>query len=71
MSDYETAQRRRNVKNAFAVRKGHSFKGKSVALVDDITTSGATLAECAKTLKDAGAHEVLAVVLATAYHDSN
>ena len=63
------AQRRRNVKGAFAVRKGHLFAGKTVALVDDITTSGATLTECAKALKLAGAIKVISVVLATAYHD--
>lgn len=60
------AQRRRNVKNAFAVRKGHPFKGKNIGLIDDITTSGATLNECAKTLKQAGANKVFAAVLAVA-----
>ena len=67
--DLNSAQRRRNVKGAFGVRKGHLFAGKTVALIDDITTSGATLAECAKTLKQAGAQKVIAPVLATAYHD--
>jgi competence protein ComFC len=67
--DLNSAQRRRNVKGAFAVRKGHLFTGKTVALIDDITTSGATLAECAKTLKQAGAQKIVSVVLATAYHD--
>jgi ComF family protein len=62
-------QRRRNVKGAFAVRKDHAFEGKTIALIDDITTSGATLNECAKVLKEAGAGQVIAVVLATAYHD--
>lgn len=64
------AQRRRNVKNAFAVRRGHPFVGKTIALVDDITTSGATLTECAKVLKDAGAANVYAVVTAVAVHDN-
>ena len=67
--DLNSAQRRRNVKGAFAVRKAHPFEGKTIALVDDITTSGATLTECAKTLKHAGAQKVVSVVLATAYHD--
>jgi ComF family protein len=68
--DLNAAQRQRNVKGAFAVRKGHPFTDKSVALVDDITTSGATLTECAKALKQAGAKKVVSVVLATAYHDN-
>jgi ComF family protein len=67
--DLSPAQRRRNVKGAFAVRKGHPFTDKTVLLVDDISTSGATLNECAKTLKQAGAKAVYTAVLATAFHD--
>ena len=62
-------QRRTNVKNAFAVRRGHPFGGKTVCLVDDITTSGATLNECAKALKAAGAASVFALVAAVANSD--
>lgn len=60
------AARARNVAGAFAVRRGHRFAGRSVCLVDDIKTSGATLNECAKTLKEAGASRVFALVLAVA-----
>jgi ComF family protein len=60
------AARARNVAGAFLVRDGHEFDGKTVCLVDDIKTSGATLSECAKTLKEAGAAEVYALVLAVA-----
>ena len=60
------AARRKNVKGAFAVRKGHNFKGKNICLVDDVKTTGATLSECAKVLKDAGAKKVFAFVLAVA-----
>lgn len=67
--DLTPAQRRRNVKGAFAVRKGHPFCDKVVLLIDDISTSGATLNECAKTLKAAGAQKVYAAILATAFHD--
>ncbi|MCK4959727.1 MAG: ComF family protein [Planctomycetes bacterium] len=63
------SKRRTNVKNAFAVRKGHNFSGKHLCLVDDITTSGATLNECAKTLKAAGAKAVFAAVIAVAMQD--
>ena len=59
-------ERRRNVKNAFRVRKDHVFYQKRICLVDDITTSGATLNECAQTLKKAGASEVFALVLTVA-----
>ena len=60
------AARARNVAGAFAVRYGHRFAGKKVCLVDDIKTTGATLNECAKTLKEAGAVKVFALVLAVA-----
>jgi ComF family protein len=60
------AARARNVAGAFVVREGHGFNGKTVCLVDDIKTSGATLNECAKALKEAGATRVYAVVLAVA-----
>jgi ComF family protein len=58
--------RAKNVAGAFAVRYGHNFAGRNVCLVDDIKTTGATLNECAKTLKEAGASKVFALVLAVA-----
>lgn len=60
------AARAKNVAGAFIVRNRHSFSGKIICLVDDIKTSGATLNECAKTLKEAGAVKVYALVLAVA-----
>lgn len=58
--------RAKNVAGAFAVRRGHSFAGRRICLIDDIKTTGATLNECAKTLKEAGAAKVYALVLAVA-----
>jgi ComF family protein len=60
------AERARNVKGVFAVRPDHPFAGKTICLIDDVKTSGATLNECAKTLKEAGAAKVYALVLAVA-----
>jgi len=60
------AARARNVAGAFAVRYRHHFAGRRICLVDDIKTSGATLNECAKVLKEAGAAKVFALVLAVA-----
>jgi len=60
------AARARNVAGAFVTREGHEFSGKTLCLVDDIKTSGATLNECAKALKEAGAARVYALVLAVA-----
>ena len=58
--------REKNVADAFAVRQGHPFEGQRICLVDDVKTTGATLNECAKTLKEAGASKVFALVLAVA-----
>jgi ComF family protein len=60
------AARAKNVAGAFAVRYGHDFTSRKICLVDDIKTTGATLNESAKTLKQAGASKVFAVVLAVA-----
>ncbi len=60
------AQRRRNVQGAFAVKSPSQIVGRRLCLVDDITTSGATLHECARVLKQAGARQVHALVLAVA-----
>jgi len=63
------AARAKNVAGAFAVRYGHNFNNRKICLVDDIKTTGATLNECAKTLKQAGALKVFAFVLAVAGQD--
>jgi len=57
-------QRARNVRGAFLVGKNADFKEKAVLLVDDVLTTGATLHECAKAIKDAGAKKVVALALA-------
>lgn len=57
-------QRLRNIKGAFLVRQDAAFADKTVMLVDDVMTTGATLHECAKTLKSAGAKKVFAFTLA-------
>jgi ComF family protein len=52
------ADRRSNVKGAFEVAPRHPFAGKTVLVVDDVLTTGATTSECAGALKRAGAREV-------------
>jgi len=59
-------QREENVKGAFAVRRPAEFAGKEIVVVDDVMTSGATLSECARMLKRAGAARVLAAAFARA-----
>ena len=60
------AARARNVAGAFAIRRGVKLADRKICLVDDIKTTGATLNECARVLKQAGAAKVFAMVLAVA-----
>ena len=59
-------ERRKNVRGAFALNPARSVDGKSVLLVDDVYTSGATVNECSRTLLRAGAEEVTVLTLARA-----
>lgn len=59
-------ERIRNVAGAFALRRPQEIAGKSVLLVDDVFTTGATLNECAEVLKTADARSVMALTLARA-----
>jgi len=57
-------ERFKNVENGFACRYPDKLYGKSILLVDDIFTTGATLNECALSLKEAGAKAVIALTMA-------
>jgi len=58
--------RARNVRGAFALRRGRSVEGKRIVLVDDVLTTGATAEECARVLRRGGAAYVGVMVLARA-----
>jgi predicted amidophosphoribosyltransferase len=60
--DLPWAERRRNVRGAFTCTR--LLAGKTVAVVDDVMTTGATLDEMARTLKRAGAARVVNWVVA-------
>lgn len=59
-------QRRKNVKSAFTINPKCTFniKGKTLILIDDVYTTGATVKECAKALKKAGAKSIHVLTLA-------
>ncbi|OGF04665.1 MAG: hypothetical protein A2509_05655 [Candidatus Edwardsbacteria bacterium RIFOXYD12_FULL_50_11] len=59
-------QRLRNVKGIFAVHNPDRIKGRSIILVDDVLTTGATIGSCGQSLFSAGAREVLALTAAAA-----
>jgi competence protein ComFC len=55
--------RKENVFNAFAL-ENNGIKDKTVLLVDDVLTTGATIDECARILKNAGTKAVYSCVAA-------
>ena len=63
-TDLPAEARHANVRNAFTVRRGVDLKGRVLVLVDDVSTTGATLEACAQVLLDAGAREVRALTAA-------
>lgn len=58
------AKRRANVRGAFKVKRGTRLDGLRVLLIDDVLTTGATAAACARELKRAGAAHVTVLALA-------
>jgi ComF family protein len=60
------AARLASVRDAFVAREPEHVKGRAVLLVDDVSTSGATLDACSRALLDAGATSVFQTVLARA-----
>lgn len=62
----EAGAREKNVRGVYAVRKPGLIEGRTILLVDDVFTTGATIGECSRVLHAAGAGEVRAVTLAQA-----
>lgn len=56
-------ERRKNLRNAFAVTNLESLDGLSVCLVDDVFTTGSTVSECSLILNSCGAKEVRVLTL--------
>lgn len=64
--DVRVTSREKNVAGAFRVRRPLLVGGKTVVLVDDVTTSGSTARECARVLSAAGAREIVLLTAAAA-----
>ncbi len=59
-----SAKRRENVSGAFQARTRAQLVGRRVLLIDDVVTTGATAASCARALKRGGARQVTLLTLA-------
>jgi ComF family protein len=62
--ELDHSERERNVRGAFAVSNQQEIMDKTLLLVDDVFTTGATVNECARVLKKSGAGQVFVLTLA-------
>jgi ComF family protein len=65
-SSLKKRERRKNLTGVFQVKDTEAIQGKSVVLVDDVYTTGATVNECSHTLLKAGAERVAVLTVARA-----
>lgn len=63
-TNFNRVERARNVAGVFETRTPLYFDGQSVMLIDDVLTTGSTLNECAKVIKNAGAKRVVVAAVA-------
>jgi ComF family protein len=59
-------ERKENVKGVFFVKNSKKIAGRNILLVDDVFTTGATMEEAARVLKEAGAKKIVGIVIARA-----
>ena len=62
-STLDLNQRNQNVSDVYEIKNSSKIKGKTVILLDDIYTTGATMNECARILKKNGAAKVIAIAV--------
>lgn len=58
------SERLKNIIGSFSVKNPEKIKNRNIILIDDVTTTGATLSEARKVLKQAGARKIIAFTVA-------
>ena len=61
--DLPRTERFKNIKGAFEVKGANLLKSKSILLLDDIYTTGSTVSECTRVLRENGANNVHVLTL--------
>ena len=64
-SELKMEERLKNVKNVYDVQNKEIIQNKRIILFDDVYTTGSTVNECSKVLKENGAKEILVLTLAS------
>ncbi len=64
-------ERQENVRGIFGVKDRGRVEGRTIVLIDDVLTTGATMGSCAQALLEAGATSVLALTAAAAPLDGD
>ena len=59
-------ERQENISDAFKIRNKNAVKEKTVLLIDDVITTGATISECGSILLESGAKKIFAASIAIA-----
>ena len=59
------SERKQNLIDSFKVINPKEYEGKNMLLIDDLITTGSTIEECGRVLKESGAKKVLAVSVAS------
>ena len=68
--ELSAVEREKNAAKSFEMVNGEDVRGKTVILLDDICTTGASLASCADLVLSAGAKEAICVVIARTEHQN-
>lgn len=63
-AELDKHKRWQNIQGAFGLKDPEALKEKTILLIDDVLTTGATASEAAKTLKNAGASSVFVLTVA-------
>lgn len=64
-SELKKEERLENVKNVYQIQNRQIIENKRIVLFDDIYTTGSTVNECSRVLKENGTKEILVLTLAS------